>query len=179
MYYSYKCLDNNGKNVHIGITNKLSRRKQEHKNNSEWYNENLIYQFIKMPNKYMTEICENYLINKYKPRGNKAIYYIDVNLISLNLNQEWTTFKEVKRSSKVKDIDMLEKRRKDIKKEQNLLNIILDNYVDKIQKIYINEYQKICVRFYSEEARNLILSKVNPGAGIVSIHGNIYDKGYI
>lgn len=40
-------------NIDIVILNNLSRRRQEHKNNSEWYNENLIYEFMKMPNKCM------------------------------------------------------------------------------------------------------------------------------
>lgn len=59
-------------------------------------------------------------------------------------------FEASNKSGKVKEIDMLEKIKQSIKREQNVLNTILDNYVDEIQGIYINEYKNLCVKFYSE-----------------------------
>lgn len=163
MYYVYRYLDYNERLIYIGITNDLISRRRGHKQNSPWYSDNLSYQFLQVKNKYIAKTYEEYLINRYHPRENKASKNgYDVSEIEFHFEHEWTDFREIeaeeKNRLKVKrsSIKYLETQKK--KRQERLLAYeMFFLYRDKITEINWCNGKITNVVFDSSEVKKIAL----------------------
>lgn len=163
MYYVYRYLDNKEEPVYIGITNDLSNRRRSHRRYSEWYSEELRYQFIEVRNQYIAKTYEEYLINKHSPKGNKACNNgYDVSEISFHLKSDWCDFlenkslekkdKRVKKRS-VKFCKFSEKVKRDTKLVYDMFFLYRNNIIE--VRWYKGKPNKII--FDSKEVKEIVL----------------------
>lgn len=163
MYYVYRYLDNNENPIYIGITNDLIARRRDHQRNSKWYSDNLIYQFLKVKNKYTAKTYEEYLINKDNPKENKASKNgYDVSEIEFHFEHDWTDFRKIeaeeKRRVKVKKYSAKYLRTKEEQRQERLLAYeMFFLYRDKIIEINWCNGQITSVVFDSGEVKKIAI----------------------
>lgn len=154
--------------IYIGRTNDLDGRHKQHKRD-KWYHDKLKYEFIQLPNTYVSKIYEEYLINRDNPKVNIASKNnYNVSSIQFNIVEIWklvilNEMSNHKNNNKkfnkglIKDKEIKEIDNKFYKREDNkIIRIFFDNLpkkknnqLDKKLKIdWILAAEKQCIVYF-------------------------------